>query len=85
MQCKKCSKLKSTHNINRHTSSCKGRVFVDVETDTPTKSKQQSSSGLPATATDDKHFSSATSTYTPLAIYAVLSSLIMEVVPAILD
>ena len=85
VQCNKCGKLKSKHNINRHTSSCKGRVLVDVEPDTPIRSEQQSSSGLLATAKDDGHSPSATSTYTPPAMGAVLSSLIMEVVPAILD
>jgi len=85
VQCDKCGKLKSKHNINRHTSSCKGRVLVDVEPNTPTRSEQQSSSGLLATAKDDGHSPSATPTYTPPAMGAVLSSLIMEVVPAILD
>ena len=85
VQCDKCGKLKSKHNINRHTSSCKGRVLVDVEPDTPIRSQQHSSSGLPATVKDDGHSPSATPTYTPPAMGAVLSSLRMEVVLAILD
>jgi len=56
MQCDKCGKLKSKqHNITRHNLSCKGRVLVDVEPDTPIRSQQHSSSGLTATVKDDGH------------------------------